>query len=251
MITARCRFALTTLSPRNRYANFGKQRAEDALSSLPPREYLTRRKGSPGKSRTGGFRPSGEEKGRRAEDGDGVPEHPHTAGGEAPRGGHRQTSGVAGRGAGPSPLAVPCGAVPRSSLTSCSEQRKMSVQRPVQQPMVAAGEPPPLLARPSRVGAAPEAKPCRRGSPHPDSAAAAPSPPLHLLSLPPLLLCEGRRRAARPRGGAAGGGGLCPAAGKGQGPGVGVCGAGREGRRREGRCGRDGGDGRGGGRARG
>lgn len=86
MITARCRFALTTLSPRNRYANFGKQRAEDALSSLPPREYLTRRKGSPGKSRTGGFRPSGEEKGRRTEDGDGVPEHPHTAGGEAPRG---------------------------------------------------------------------------------------------------------------------------------------------------------------------
>lgn len=176
------------------------------------------------------------------------PSTPTRPGGGTPRGGHRQTSGVAGRGAGPSPLAVPRGAVPRRSLTSCSEQRKMSVQRPVQQPMVAAGEPPPpLLARPSRVGAAPEAKP-GGGSPHPDGAAAAPSPPPSFFLS--LLLCKGRRRAARPRGGAAGGGGLCPVAGKGQGPGVGVCGAGREGKegRRGGRCGgaaggRDGGDG--------
>lgn len=51
------------------------------------------------------------------------------------------------------------------ALTSCSEQRKISVQRPVQQPMVAAGRAAPRRRRaaaspllPSRADAAPEAK---------------------------------------------------------------------------------------------
>lgn len=84
MITARCRFALTTLSPRNRYANFGKQRAEDALSSLPPREYLTRRKGSPGKSRISPFGRGKRETGRGWRRRPRAP--PHGRGGGSPGG---------------------------------------------------------------------------------------------------------------------------------------------------------------------
>lgn len=51
------------------------------------------------------------------------------------------------RGGGESARPCPPPAKPKRApaLTSCSEQRKISVQRPVQQPMVATGEPPPLL----------------------------------------------------------------------------------------------------------
>ncbi|CAN8183966.1 unnamed protein product [Coccothraustes coccothraustes] len=75
------------------------------------------------------------------------------------------------RGGGDSarPCPPPAKAKRAPALTSCSEQRKISVQRPVQQPMVAAGEPPLLL----RFFPPALARPRRRawGSPHPDGAA--------------------------------------------------------------------------------
>lgn len=120
---------------------------------------------------------------------------------------------------GPAPQnLVPPQAVP--ALTSCSEQRKMSVQRPVQQPMVAErrGCSSASLRAAGRSG----------GSPHPDGAAASPSPPPPRrppasASPPPLSRGSGPAERSRRRG-------LSPALGKGQGPGVGVCGAGRVGR---------------------
>lgn len=108
------------------------------------------------------------------------------------------------------------------------------MQRPVQQPMVAAGETRPLL----RFFSPALARPRRRagGSPHPDGAAGRariprlPRPRSFVEGLP---LGGGKRRAelgAAPALGAGGSGELCPALG----PGVGVRGPGRGGQRERG-----------------
>lgn len=124
------------------------------LISITRSGTLKQRKGTPGKCRRGGTGGSQGGEKKRTEDGHGVPP-------------------------GPRPLPVPQPLRPRTTelgpppavpaLTSCSEQRKMSVQRPVQQPMVAErrGCSSASLRAAGRSG----------GSPHPDGAAASPSPP--------------------------------------------------------------------------
>lgn len=134
---------------------------------------------------------------------------------------------------GPAPQnLVPPQAVP--ALTSCSEQRKMSVQRPVQQPMVAErrGCSSASLRAAGRSG----------GSPHPDGAAASPSPPPPRrppASASPPPLSEGQR----PRG-------AQPAAGTQPGSGEGAGAGGGRVRSGAGRAGRAAGTGSGGGRER-
>lgn len=134
---------------------------------------------------------------------------------------------------GPAPQnLVPPQAVP--ALTSCSEQRKMSVQRPVQQPMVA--------ERRGCTSASLRAAGRSGGSPHPDGAAASPSPPPPRrppASASPPPLSEGQR----PRG-------AQPAAGTQPGSGEGAGAGGGRVRSGAGRAGRAAGTGSGGGRER-